>query len=109
MSKVGQTEWTNTGGSRDGPEDPNIAVARSKGMQWIIKSLSAAADELTIEVDGNEFRVAGAGEGRVRIFYLDGEKHVRETPNGTKLETIAHWNGRQILIEQGGEGRGNYQ
>ena len=88
------------GGSRDGPEDPNIALARLKGMQRIIRSLSAAADELTIEVDGNEFRVAGAGEGRVRIFYLDGEKHVRETPDGTKLETIAQWNGKQILIEQ---------
>ncbi|MEE9265074.1 MAG: hypothetical protein V3V11_11535 [Vicinamibacteria bacterium] len=88
------------GGSPDASEDPNIALARLKGMQRIIKSLSAAADELTIDVDGNEFRVAGAGEGRVRIFYLDGKKHVRETPDGTKLETIAQWNGKQILIEQ---------
>jgi hypothetical protein len=81
-------------------EDPNIALARLKGMQRIIKSLSAAADELTIELEGNEFRVAGAGEGRVRIFYLDGKKHVRETPNGTKLETLAQWNGKQLVIEQ---------
>ena len=87
-------------GSDAGPEDPNVALARLKGMQRIIKSLSAAADEVTIEVEGNEFRVAGAGEGRVRIFYLDGEKHVRETGTGTKLETIAQWNGKQVLIEQ---------
>ena len=87
-------------GAPDGPEDPNVAPARLKGMRQIIKSLSAAADELTIEVEGSEFRVAGAGESCVRIFYLDGEKHVRETPNGTKLETIAQWNGKQVLIEQ---------
>ncbi len=87
-------------GSPDASEDPNIALARLKGMRQIIRNLSAAADELTIEVEGSEFRVAGAGEGRVRIFYLDGQKHVRETPNGTKLETIAQWNGKQVLIEQ---------
>ena len=101
--RLGLASMKRSGRGRNAPdasEDPNVALARLKGMEQIIKSLSAAADELTIEVDGSEFRVAGAGEGRVRIFYLDGEKHVRETPNGTKLETIAQWNGNQVLIDQ---------
>lgn len=55
-------------------------------------------DELTLELTDGEFHVDD-GE-RLRIDYLDGEKHKRETPNGMKLETIAEREGSAIVIEE---------
>lgn len=55
-------------------------------------------DELTVELTGEEFQVDD-GE-RLRIYYLDGKKHKRETSNGMKLETIAELKGSAILIEE---------
>ena len=55
-------------------------------------------DELTVELTGEEFHVDD-GE-RLRIYYLDGKKHKRETPDGMKLETIAELKGSAILIEE---------
>ena len=49
--------------------------------------------EMTSEIEtvfkDNEFHVIPSDEGKVRIFYLDGKKHKRETANGIKLETKA--------------------
>ena len=55
-------------------------------------------DELTVELTGEEFQVDD-GE-RLRIYYLDGKKHKRETQNGMKLETIAELKGSAIVIEE---------
>ena len=55
-------------------------------------------DELTLELTDGELQVDD-GE-RLRIYYLDGEKHKRETPNGMKLETIAELKGSAIVIEE---------
>ena len=91
--------------SEEPEPDPNLFLARMRNMEQLLESLSAAADELTIEVTSSEVHVAAAAGGRVRIFYLDGEKHVRQTPNGSELETRAQWNGREFLVEQdGGDG-----
>ncbi len=55
-------------------------------------------DELTLELTGGEFHVDD-GE-RLRIYYLDGEKHKRQTPSGMKLETVAELKGSAIVIEE---------
>jgi hypothetical protein len=54
--------------------------------------------ETTLEND--EFHVVPSGEGRARIFYLDGKTHAQETPQGTKMETVAEKKGDQIAVEQ---------
>ncbi len=96
-----QSERRERRGRSEGPEpDPNLFLARMRNMEQLLESLSAAADELTIEVTSSEVHVAAAGGGRVCIFYLDGEKHVRQTPNGSQLETLVQWDGRQLLVEQ---------
>ena len=93
------------GRSEEAEPDPNLVLSRMRSMERLLTSLSAAADELTIEVASGEVHVAAAGGGRVRIFYLDGEKHIRQTPDGSQLETEAQWNGRELLVEQdGGDG-----
>jgi len=58
-----------------------------------------AAERLQIELTEAELRVEGGSEG-LRIFYLDGKQHIRETPNGVKLETRAARSGDRIVIEQ---------
>ena len=50
------------------------------------------------ELESNEFRV-DTGE-RVEVFYLDGEKHKRQLPNGAELETVAEMSGSAIHIEE---------
>ena len=58
------------------------------------------ADQVETRLQGGEFHVAPAGEGRVRIFYLDGKTHVREAGNGLKIETLAVMKGDRIVVEQ---------
>jgi hypothetical protein len=55
-------------------------------------------DELEIEHDRGELRVDD-GE-RLQIFYLDGQKHRRQLPNGDKLETVATLQGGVVLIDE---------
>ena len=55
-------------------------------------------ESLDAELEGNEFRI-DTGE-RVEIFYLDGEKHKRQLPNGAELETVAEMSGSAIHIEE---------
>ena len=61
-------------------------------------ALGNVADELTLELADNELRVDD-GE-RLRIYYLDGEKHKREMSDGTKLETVAELKGNAVFIEE---------
>jgi hypothetical protein len=55
-------------------------------------------EELEVEHDKGELRLDD-GE-RLQIFYLDGQKHRREMPNGAKLETVATLQGRTVLIQE---------
>jgi len=60
--------------------------------------LGNVPDELSVELTDGELRVDG-GE-RLRIYYLDGEKHKREMTNGMKLETVAELKGNAVFIEE---------
>lgn len=53
---------------------------------------------MTLELLDDELHVDD-GE-RLRIYYLDGEKHKRETANGTALETVAELAGSAISIKE---------
>ena len=87
-------------GSEEPEADPNLHLSQVRNMERLLESLSAAPDELTIDVLSREVHVTAAEAGRVRIFYLDGQTHVRQTPSGSELETRAQWNGRELLVEQ---------
>ena len=60
--------------------------------------LGNVPDELTVELLDDELRIDD-GE-RLRIYYLDGEKHKREMANGMKLETVAELKGNAVFIEE---------
>ena len=60
--------------------------------------LGNVPDELTLELADDELRVDD-GE-RLRIYYLDGEKHKREMANGMKIETVAELKGNAVVIKE---------
>jgi hypothetical protein len=70
-----------------------------KNLERIISLYVHYAEEMVIEDEGTEL-VVDDGYGKVRIFYVDGLKHKRETPFGAKLETICTRQGGRIVIEQ---------
>ena len=70
------------------------------GREAGMANLMAAAAQIETVLDNNEFQVIPTGEGRVRIFYLDGKKHQQETGNGMKIETTSELKGNRILVER---------
>ena len=69
-----------------------------KQLRGIVDTFVQYADEIDIELDGEELYVQDSWD-RLRIFYLDGMTHKRQMPNGTSLETIATRTGNRIEIE----------
>lgn len=84
------------GGGPGGP--PGGGGLGRRGRGGGMPGLGRAADEIHVEVEGVEFRIDD-GE-RVQIYFLDGEKHRRELPDGTKLETVSRRQGSRIVIEE---------
>ena len=83
------------GGGRPGGGGGRRGGGREGGGR---PDLGNIPDELRVEMDGEEFRVDD-GE-RLRIYYLDGEKHKREMANGMKLETVSELKGHAVVIEE---------
>ena len=73
----------------------------------LLRNAAAAIPErgkiaITSDRRGLELRIVD-GSDNVRIYYLDGEKHKRQTPGGVDLETVAQKRGDQIIIEEKAE------
>jgi len=67
--------------------------------------LARAAQEIEIEQSEADFKMFDR-ENNVRIYYIDGNKHVRETPWGEKLETLTSWSGNDLIISTEGKDLG---
>ncbi len=67
--------------------------------------LARAAREIEIEQSESDFKVFDR-EDDVRIYYIDGKKHVRETPWGEKLETLTSWSGDDLIMSTEGKDLG---
>jgi hypothetical protein len=59
--------------------------------------LARTAEEIEIEQSEREFKTFDKDDN-VLIYYLDGKKHSRQTPWGAMLETVADWNGDELVI-----------
>jgi hypothetical protein len=86
-----------TRGGRNIPSDDIIQF--QKRLQLIIGSYVQFAETLEIEQTNGELHIDD-GEGRIRIFYIDGKKHKRQTPKGATLETVCTRGVNQITVEQ---------
>jgi hypothetical protein len=76
------------GSGREGPG----GGPRGPGM------VSRIPNELTLRHESNELHVDD-GE-RLRIYYLDGEKHKRQMPNGIELETVSELRGLGVYVDE---------
>lgn len=84
------------GGARRGGSE------KMETMRETMKEAMQAAQTLEISLSETEFRIVD-GSDNVRIYYLDGEKHKRQTAGGVDLETVAQKRGDQIIIEEKAE------
>jgi hypothetical protein len=80
------------------PEGPGGPGERGRGPRSGGGGVARVPDELRVELDRGELRVDD-GE-RVQIYYLDGKKHLRQLPNGAKLETVSLLEGGVVHIEE---------
>jgi hypothetical protein len=69
-----------------------------KRLTGVIDNFVQYADELYVERTNRELVVDDGGE-RLRIYYLDGDEHERQMPDGTRLETTATIGGGRIEVE----------
>lgn len=68
-----------------------------KEINRILDTFVQHAEELDITQRPSEL-VIDDGSERLRIYYLDDEKHERQMPNGTRLETTAGLKGSQVDV-----------
>jgi hypothetical protein len=78
------------GGSGDQPE-------RRYFYAWL-ETIFAQIDRLEIESSDTEVKII-FGEDLVRIFYLN-RKHMRQGPEGVKIEASAEWRDGDLVLEQ---------
>ena len=60
---------------------------------------------LEIRQSPSDFRLYDEADN-VRIYYIDGKKHTRETPWGDKLETVTKWEGSELQMRTDGKDLG---
>jgi hypothetical protein len=70
--------------------------------------LARAAQEVEIEQSEADFKIFDL-EDNVRIYYIDGKKHLRETPWGEKLNTLTNWSGDDLLMSTEGKNLGKFR
>lgn len=67
--------------------------------------LVRALRALEIRQSPADFRLYDEADN-VRIYYIDGKKHTRETPWGDKLETVTKWEGLELQMRTDGKDLG---
>jgi hypothetical protein len=92
----GQGGTPGRGGARRGGSE------KMQAMRETMKEAMRAVQTLEISLSETELRIVD-GSDNVRIYYLDGEKHKRQTPGGVDLETVAQKRGDRIIIEEKAE------
>ena len=70
--------------------------------------LARAARDIEIEQSEADLKIFDR-EDNVRIYYIDGKKHVRETPWGEKLETLTSWSGNDLIMSTEGKDLGKFR
>ena len=70
--------------------------------------LARAAQEIEIEQSEADFKMFDR-EDNVRIYYIDGKKHLRETPWGEKLHTLTTWSSDDLLMSTEGKDLGKFR
>jgi hypothetical protein len=78
---------------------PDVPALRTADR---LVQLSQALDELEIKQTAKDFRIYDDA-GNVRIYYIDGKKHPRQTPWGASLQTETSWQQNQLHMHTEGK------
>ncbi len=106
-------EWTlDAEGSDDGEAlilggigDPDRMSPKDRRVAERLTELVRALRVLEIRQGPSDFRLYDEADN-VRIYYIDGKKHSRETPWGEKLETVTKWEGSELHTRTDGKDLG---
>lgn len=82
--------------------DPNRMRPEDRRTAERLIQLAGALDELEIRQSDKDFRLYDQSNN-VRIYYIDGKKHVRQTPWGEKLQTETSWEGGALHMKTDGK------
>lgn len=76
-------------------------LERGRVLERLV-SLARSSDRIEIEQTQEDFQISDRGEN-VRIYYLDGRKHPRQTPWGASLEAQVEWRDGSLTVRSRGE------
>ena len=101
------TESQVLGGAGEDKTRGMTRLERGRLVERLIQ-LAQAIDEIEIAQTDRDFRIFDRDDN-LRIYYLNGRKHARQTPWGAKLDVVAKWDGQQITVRTTGEEIGEVQ
>lgn len=85
--------------------DPDRMSPKDRRTAERLIELGRALQVLEIKQSASDFRLYDEADN-VRIYYIDGKKHQRETPWGEKLETVTKWEGSELHMRTDGKDLG---
>lgn len=80
---------------------------RQRVLERLIQ-LARAMDYLEIKHNETELQFIDDA-ANVRIYYIDGKKHPRQTPWGAKLQTVTIWEADHLLVKTDGKDLGQVE
>jgi hypothetical protein len=85
--------------------DPQRMSPNNRRTADRLLALVRAFRVLEIRQSATDFTLYDEADN-VRIYYIDGKKHTRETPWGEKLETVTKWEGGVLIARTDGKDLG---
>ncbi len=85
--------------------DPNRMSPKNRRTADRLTALVRALGVLEVRQSASDIRLYDDADN-VRIYYIDGKKHNRETPWGEKLETVTKWEGSVLQARTDGKDLG---
>jgi hypothetical protein len=85
--------------------DPDRMSPKDRRVAERLIALGRALQVLELSHTAADFRLYDEADN-VRIYYIDGKKHQRETPWGEKLDTVTKWEGNELHMRTDGKDLG---
>jgi hypothetical protein len=85
--------------------DPDRMSPKNRRTADRLLQLLRALRVLDIRQGPGDFRLFDEADN-IRIYYIDGKKHQRETPWGERLETVTKWQGSELHMRTDGKDLG---
>ncbi|HXV61920.1 MAG TPA: hypothetical protein VEK15_14580 [Vicinamibacteria bacterium] len=88
--------------------DPNRMKPEDRRTAERLIELVRSLDAIEIRQGPGDIRLYDEADN-VRIYYIDGKKHTRETPWGDRLETVTKWEASELHVRTDGKDLGEIE